>query len=615
MRDHLETFYENELQFIRNLALEFARDRPKIADRLLLERESGVSEDPHVERLIESFALLTARIRLKLEDEFPELSEALLSILYPHYLAPLPSMAIVEFQVDPTKGTLTTGHTIAKQSRIYSRKVGDVACRFRTCYPVTLWPIQVAGASYQCAPFSIDVTPPEWLKEAKAVIRISLRSLGGINFSDLELDQLRFFLSGEFRICHYLYELMFNHVGAVQVAGNPAAPPIETWSLDPDVVLPVGFEKDEGILPYGKQSFLGYRLLAEYFAFPMKFLFFDLSQLEPVVKNVKSDSLEIRVFLTRDDPWLESQVKAELFRLGCTPVVNLFTQEADPIRLTHTKAEYHVLPDVRHPHALEVYSIDEVTSSNLDTGDSRTYRPFYSFRHGSRAREQSTYWYSSRRPSVRKNDPGTEVYLSLVDLNFNPTMPAADVLVIKTTCSNRNLPTNLRAAGGESWGFQLEGQAPYSKILPVVAPTQPNRLPFGESRWRLISHLALNHLSITDDEDGGEALREILRLYDYACTRVTEQHISGIVSVKSSRGTARISDGTARGFCRGIEVDIEFDHEKFAGGGLFLISAVLDRFLGLYTSINSFTRLSCHVADEKRPFKIWPYRAGYQTLT
>jgi type VI secretion system protein ImpG len=269
---------------------------------------------------------------------------------------------------------------------------------------------------------------------------------------------------------------------------------------------------------------------------------------------------------------------------------------------------------VRHPEAFEVYRIEEVTSSNLDTGETTAYQPFYSFKHASRLQEQSTFWYSTRRPSIRKQDAGTEVYLSLVDLKFNPVRPPADVLVVRTTCSNRNLPTELRAAGGESWGFQLEGQAPYSRILPVVAPSAPNRLPFGESRWRLISHLSLNHLSITDEQEGAEALREILRLYDYACTRVTEQHVSGIMSVKSARKTARITSGSATGFCRGTEIEIRFDPEKYAGGGLFLFTAVLDRFLGMYTSINSFTRLTARAADEKNPLKVWPYRVGHQTL-
>lgn len=215
---------------------------------------------------------------------------------------------------------------------------------------------------------------------------------------------------------------------------------------------------------------------------------------------------------------------------------------------------------------------------------------------------------------MRAGDSGSEVYLSLVDMSFDPKLLPDEVLTISTTCTNRNLPGEIRAAGGESWSFQLEGQAPLRKIVPVVSPTSPERLPFSENRWRLISHLALNHLSIVDHQTGAEALKEILKLYDYGRTRVSAQHISGILSVSSRRKTARLSDGLMSGFCRGIEVTLEFDPEKYTGTGLYLFASVLDRFIGLYTSMNSFTRLVTKLQDDEEPFKRWPYRAGEQIV-
>jgi type VI secretion system protein ImpG len=261
---------------------------------------------------------------------------------------------------------------------------------------------------------------------------------------------------------------------------------------------------------------------------------------------------------------------------------------------------------------MEVYSIDSVQSTNLETQQTIDYQPVYAFKHASDAEGQKAYWQMIRRPSVRQNDQGTEVFLSLVDLDFEPRRPPAEVLMVRTTCTNRDLPKDLRAAGGEDWGFQLEAVAPCRKIVPIVAPTSPARLPPEEYRWRLLSHLALNHLSISDAEDGAAALREVLKVYDYASTAVSRQHIDGIESVSSRRKVAPISDGLGRGFCRGIEITIEFDEEKYAGSGVFLFASVLERFLALYASINSVTRLAARLKQREGFLKQWPFRAGDQ---
>lgn len=608
----LESFYESELSYIRQLGADFARDRPKIADRLLLDRETGKSTDPHVERIIEAFAFLTARVQLKLHDEFPELTEALLGTLYPHYLAPIPSMAVVQFEVDPARANLPQGHTVDRQSRLYSREVRGTPCRFRTAYPVTLWPIELVQARYQTSPFGKDIVPPARARQAKAMLRLELASAGGASFKELEINRLRFFLSGRDSVVHPLYELLFNHVVQGVVRGGPSNDDPASL-LAPGAVKPVGFNRDEGLLHYPLRSFLGYRLLTEYFAFSNKFLFFDI-EWPPLDRPALSDRLEVLLFFDRAVPNLESQVTAETFRLGCTPIVNLFEQDADPIRITHTKTEYQVLPDVRNHSAMEVYSIDAVQSTDLETQQTIDYQPIYAFKHAANSDRRQAFWQMIRRPSVRHNDRGTEVYLSLVDLAFDPRLPPAEVLMVRTTCTNRDLPKDLRTAGGEDWGFQLEAVAPCRRIVPIVAPTAPARLPPDEYRWRLLSHLALNHLSITDADDGAAALREVLRVYDYAATAVSRQHIDGIAGVSSRRKVAPISDGLGQGFCRGVEITIEFDEEKYSGSGVFLFASVIERFLGLYASVNSVTRLAARLKQREGYLKQWPFRAGEQSL-
>ncbi|HWB14225.1 MAG TPA: type VI secretion system baseplate subunit TssF [Pirellulales bacterium] len=610
-RNPLETFYESELSYIRQMGADFARERPKIADRLLLDRETGKSTDPHVERIIEAFAFLTARVQLKLHDEFPQLTEALLGTLYPHYLAPIPSMAVVEFEVDPARANLPQGHTIERHSRLFSREVRGTPCRFRTAYPVTLWPIEVKQVRYQTSPFGKDVVPPPKAQQAKSMLRLELAAAPGASLADLQLEQLRFFLSGRDSVVHPLYELLFNHVVQGLMRGGPSGDePLVL--LSPDSLKPVGFGRDEGLLSYPNRSFLGYRLLTEYFVFPNKFLFVDL-QWPPLDRFRLTDRLDILLFFDRAIPNLESQVSAETFRLGCTPIINLFEQEADPIRITQTKTEYQVLPDVRNHSVMEVYSVDAVESTNLETQQTVDYQPVYAFKHASDVDRQRAYWQMIRRPSVRQNDQGTDVFLSLVDMAFEPRLPPAEVLMVRTTCTNRDLPKDLRAAGGEDWGFQLEAVAPCRRVIPIVPPTSPARLPPEEYHWRLLSHLALNHLSISDAEDGAAALREVLKVYDYASTAVSRQHIDGIESVSSRRKVAPISDGLGRGFCRGIEITIEFDEEKYAGSGAFLFASVLERFLALYASINSVTRLVARLKQREGYLKQWPFRVGDQT--
>ena len=476
-----------------------------------------------------------------------------------------------------------------------------------------LWPIELTDARFQTAPFGSDIRPPTRSAHSPALIRLDLRTASNSSFPELKLDQLRFFLSGEEPTVHTLYELLFNHATEILVRPKTATKSAGVV-LPASCLRPAGFSPDEGLLPYGNQSFLGYRLLTEYFAFPQKFLFFDLTGLDVTSAEVFRQECEIFIFLNQSANNLANRVSAETFRLGCTPIINLFSHDTDPIRLTQTRHEYQVIPDVRHPNAMEVYSVDAVQSTNTETGRTTTYQPFYSFKHGDERRGKTAYWHTSRRPSVRHNDAGTDLFLSFVDLDFDPRLPAADVVMLKTTCSNRDLPGQLRSAGGVAWDFQIAGQAPLRKIVPVVNPTSPCRLPLEQSRWRLISHLLLNHLSLVDAEDGAAALRDLLKLYDYTRTKTAELNIDGITSVTSRRCLAPLRDGVHQGFCRGVEVTMHFNEDNFSGTGVFLFAAVLERFLGWYTSLNSATRLIARLNQANTELKRWPFRAGDRIL-
>lgn len=611
MSDELLPYYHSELSFIRRLGAEFARAYPKLAERL--QWKDDVAADPHVERLIEAFAFLNARIRHKLDDDFPELASAMLDVLYPHYLVPVPSMAVVQFHLDPGQGQLTTGYTLPRDTELETEPIEGEPCRFRTCYPVTLWPIELLSASLVSRPFTAPATPST--AEAVAVLRLELQCLGKeITFGQLDLSSLRFFLKGQPQHVYWLYELIFNHALGVALANSPQDP--RPAILSNGCLHPVGFEPDEGMFPYPARSFLGYRLLTEFFAFPEKFLFFDLVGLNRHLLGQAGRKLEVYVFLNRTIRELEQNVTKDTFQLGCTTMVNLYRQQAEPIRLTHTETAYRVIPDVRRPLAGEVYSIDRVTAISPDN-QRVEYRPFYSFKHASDRQQQRQFWHAVRRPAEQaagRVDRGTEVYLSLVDLDFSPSTSGDWTLEVQTTCLNRDLPGRLPFGGGQP-RLRLTRGAPVARIDCLTRPTPTLRPALRHGiLWRLISHLSLNHLSLADYEEGADALREILKLYDFTDSAETRAMIDGIRSVRARRVVGRDPKDPRGGFCRGLEVTIDFDEERFVGSGLFLFAAVLERFLGLYCSINSFSKLIATTKQREGELRRWAPRAGQKIL-
>ncbi len=613
MTDELLPYYSRELAFLRKMGAQFADAHPKIAGRLRMSGEA--IEDPHVSRMIEAFAYLNARTRYKIEDDFPEITEAFLNTLYPHYLAPFPSTAIARFTLDRAQAELTAGHSIPRRTAIETEVTNyGTPCRFRTCYPVTAWPLELVSAEFQGQPFSAPATA--FTRDAQAVIRLELASYSdAVAFDRFEIDRLRFFLNGSEPFVYTLYELLLNHVLGVAVCPSVRHP--EPRLLYRDAIQPVGFERDEGLIDYSPRSFLGYRLLNEFFVFPQKFLFLDLLGLTPelLAEVGNQPKLELYVYLNRYVAELEQNVERDTFLLGCTPMVNLYPQRAEPIRLSHTQSEYHVIPDARHPLAHEVFSVDRVTATS-PTHETVTYAPFYSLQHESLEDASPRFWHASRRVGGNRGsevDRGTEVYLSLVDLDFDPHLASDWTLDIETTCLNRDLPGRLPFGGGQpTLHAQTGGLA---AVQCVTAPTKTFRPALGHgTRWRLISHLTLNHLSLIDRADGADALREILRLYDLADSDSTRAMMEGLLSVSTRRIVGRVPSPVAAGFCRGLEVTLQLDEEKFTGSGAYLFSSVLDRFLGLYSSINSFTRTL--VTTNKREGYLYrgPARAGEKVL-
>ena len=612
MRDDLLLYYERELSFLRQMGAEFAAKYPKIASRLVLEPDK--CEDPHVERLLEAFAFLAGRVHLKIDDEFPEITESMLGILYPHYLRPIPSMSIAEFHVDPDQMTPETGLKLERGSVLNSRPVQGVPCKFRTCYDLTFWPVDVAEAEWKTPD---RLQPAIKFSDAAAAVRIELRCPGDMTFAKMSLDSLRFYLSGDSSLVHALYELLSNNCVQVVVRDPTPRSKVQPVYLPGDALTPVGFGEDEGMLPYPRRSFVGYRLLQEYFCFPQKFFFLDLKGFEQVRAAGFGARAEVILLISpfeRIDrrQMLELGVSAKTFRLGCSPIVNLFAKTAEPILLDHARYEYQVIPDVSRRKGMEIFEIADVSNVNPQTGEVLQFEPLYSYRHGMARNKPPAFWRAARRPSGYRDDEGTEVFVSLVDLSSRPVKPFVDTLMVKTICSNRDLPARL-PFGNEAGDFELEGPVPLKRIVALIKPTDALRPPLAkDSQWRLISQLSLNYLSLV--ADGREALREILRLYNFTGSTYSEKQIEGLVSVGSRRHFARVLSEDGMAFARGTRVEMEFDEEQFVGSGVYLFAAVLECFLGLYVSMNSFSQLSVRTRQRKEIVRQWPPRAGRKIL-
>lgn len=596
--DPLFRAYVNELAYLRNAGGEFARTHPKLARRLELGREG--SADPQVQRLIESFAFLTARIQREIEADFPLIPAALLGALYPHLTAPTPSLAIARFDTDPEHSRSTMGIEVPRETQLFATAEDGLTCRFRTCYPVTLWPIKV-GAVELVSPHSLANPAIDRLgNKVAAILRVRLVCVGNRDFSEMAPPRLRFYIDADHTTAETLYEVLCNRVGHVWMAPEGGeAQLIQTQAR----VEPVGFAADEAVLPHPQTAHQGYRLLQEYFVFPQKYLFIDLVGLPPLGAGKSVDLL----FLLKSRPPAGMILESETLALGCTPMVNLFQRTSEPIRIDHTQVEYRLNPDTRWERATEVHSIVKITDTAAPSSADRAIRPFFSVSHPPSKGDHDCYWIARRQPTGRPDLPGTDILLSFKDLGLQPSQPNSPVLFAHTLCTNRGAAEQIPAGSR----LEMELGVPVAAIICQTRPTTQLSPPEdGETLWQLVSHLSLNHLSLDGGAASLEALKEILRLYGGLRGAQGHQIIDAMESLSTRRVVRRIGAESWRGFCRGIEVTLEVNDEN-VGAGLYLFTAVLSRFLGLYCGINLFTQLV--VSNPRRQegaWITWPPQSG-----
>ncbi|MCD9046517.1 type VI secretion system baseplate subunit TssF [Luteimonas sp. MHLX1A] len=604
-------FYERELGYLRRYGREFAERYPKIANRLLLSAEG--SEDPHVERLIESFALLSARVSKKIDDDYPEFTDALLEVMYPHYLRSFPSCSIARFDAGPGAARLSGPVRIPRGTMLQSRSVRGVPCRFRTAFDAELLPLSLVSARYRSvADAPLAVTLPQG-SGAQISLGFELAS-AQVSFAELDGAILRLFADGEPSLRAALRDAL-----ALQVLGAYVeADGDGRWRrLENSPLQPTGFNESDALIDFPARSHPAYRLLTEFFAFPDKFGFFDL----PLRDVTAGASRRFTVHLVLRGAGPEHAASRVLEGLssdhllaGCTPVVNLFRQRGEPIRVTQRVDSYPVLADARRAFAYDVHAIESVVRiRQTPQGEQiQEFRPFYSLHHGEDPERSGHYWVSQRNEDVERVSPGYETELSFVDLDFNPVVPRTDVVSVELTCSNRDLPTQLTfgVTGGD---LSMEGGAPVRSIAMLRKPSPPLRFRRGRgAQWRLISHLSLNHLSLT--QAGLPALKEMLRLYDLASTDVSRRQIDGIVAIEHVAATEWMPGRHFASVVRGIEIRLTIEENDFVGSGIAGFAQVLDRFFGLYVHANSFTRLVLLSARNGEELVRCDARSGESTL-
>lgn len=606
MTDELLPYYNRELTYLRQAGQRFSKEHPKIAGRLRLGADAA--EDPHVERLIEAVAFLNARVQHRLDDEFPEISEALLGMLNPQALAPVPSMAIARFEAAEDA---TSRYVLERYSELETERVAGQPCVYRTAFETDVWPVDIVDATISPTPF--DSPPSDSARQAAACLRLKLATREGASFPELDLRRLRIHLRGLPQQVYPLYESLLNDVIGISV--GKSAVDKAAVELDPKRLQPVGFGADEAILQSDERASPGFRLLSEFLAFPQKFLFVDLDGLE-AAHEIVDDTLEVFIYLSRLPQDLDRFVSAETFGLNCCPLVNLFECRAEPIRVDHSGFEARIVPDARKPLAMEVHSIDRVTSVD-ENGESEDLRPFYGIDHGPEGDAAPVLWQASRRPTTgldNEEDFGSEVFLQVIDLDFKAADLAGSTITVETTCTNRDLPAKLPFGAGHPYLSLVAGGA-VSEIECLSAPTRPRRPSLdGGTRWKLLSHLALNHLTLSTGGGNVEALRELLRLQDSQGSPETQRLVEAILSLECAPTVTRISVDGQPAHCRGLEVVLTLDETKFSGSGLFLFASILERFFGLYTTVNSFIQMKLRTNMRDGIVKAWPPRTGSKAL-
>lgn len=623
-------YYNRELAYLKEMGKEFAEQYPKIAGRLGMH---GIEvADPYVERLLEGFSFLTARIHLKMDAEFPTFTQNLLDVINPNYTSPLPSMVVNQVLPSMTQGNLAQGYHLERgdQLRQPTHSKNQQPIIFTTAHAMTLWPVEISQVRLGTVPADVPLLrlnqrAQQASPQSALRVRFTIRS--GAKLQESDFDQLMFYIAGQDIHTHQLLELILTHTTEV-ICHDVKRPMGWKHHLDANCIKHEGFDNEQSLLPNNARVFQGYRVLQEYFAFPARFMFFSVKGLARAMRiaaskltdNEELNAFELTFLFDKRIPELEGIIGIENLLLHCVPVINLFEKNTDRLEIKQKNHEYHIVPDRTKPLDYEIYSVLKVRgATNAAFSEPQDFRPFYA----SLSQDNDNYraYYAVRRsPRVVSSEAevngtrtsylGSEVYVSLVDQQHVPYNHELTHLGIETLCTNRDLP--LLLSKGTTKDLEARSSVPAEGCTFVAGPTRPRRaIAETENSWRLISQLGINYLSLIDmdAEQGAETLRQMLHVYAGVADPSIAQQIQAIRSINVEPMNSRLPVPGPIVYGRGARITLEVDENGFSGISPFLFGAILEHFFARHVSINMMTELTLK-SQQRGVIHRWSPRAG-----
>lgn len=591
----LLSYYQKELSFLKQHGKLFASRFPKIARRLGM--VEGESEDPHVSRLIESFALLTSRIHQRLDDDIPEVINALISTLAPQFLRPLPSICIVMVSPDLQKSGLTGKNILPPETALFTRQSTSQPCQFQTVYSVSLLPISINSAVLH---YNSD--------DLNWQLKLGFHVWPGATLAD---DGIRLYLHGPSNAVSILYTLLCSEIKSLTLCLGEVKIPLLA-----NAIRPVGFAVEEALLTRDTRIAPIHILLLDYFWFPQKFSFIDI-QLPTGFSTAENTTFELKaVFkrnaLTEKLEKLAPLVDVHFFRLHCTPAVNLFSQRAEPIALSNAVVEYPVVPDTRHHGHINLWAIGQV-SVQRKIDNRIVHFPvtplLESYTITSQEKNSGLYWQLFLREMPGKEGIEHKPFIAFSERQDHPSSSLSEVVTLSILCTNHNIPNQLQY-GNSDGDFDAQTPIAALNIVALTHPTRPINPPDKSTvRWRFFSQLSLNH-QLLDGEQGTRRLKETLALYNIDDSEEKLRLLPLIQDLKYRPVTTRLISNDPNSLARGIDVTVTFAHAALQQPDYYLLCCLLDRLLGLYAPVNSFTRLTTCIEDEVQTRRVWPIRAG-----
>lgn len=587
--------YNRELGYLRRQAAVFSEDHGQVAGRLGL--DAPTNPDPHVERLLEGVAFLNARVRLKLDDQFPDFTQYLLDALYPQYVTPTPAMGIVTLSPTPGDGSLLAGPVVRRGSTVLASLSTEsiTPVQFRTGQDVALWPLKLVAADYLATRAAVAAATGTAQGEAALRLRFEMTVDGTL--ADLAIDTLDLFIDGAEDVPgRLLHQLLAESWPAL--ACSPDRGRRDAWSLAAGPLQPIGLDADQALLPADLRSFRGYRLLAEYYAMPEKFRFVRLTGLRAGFARADRQ-IDIVVPLKRSVPSLAAAVALDNFRLHATPVVNLYKRHFDRVPVDRGQADHLVLADRARIQDHEIYSLTSVAAYRAGDASGMPVQPLYA-RHAERG-DQPLY-YSLRRRLRRMSEAerrrrresdyvGSETWIAITAPGAAGVVDSIAELAVEGWVTNRALPTRLRP-GAPDLVLVLEDMAGVESVRMIRGPTRPQPpLGLGDGAWRIVSHLAPGNRGFARADGSPDVLLDHLRLYLRDEAPALRREIQGITGLHASLVTRRATGVARLAFERGEQLTIHLAASAFEASTAYMFTMVVSRFLAEFATINSFAEV------------------------